>query len=213
MKLSQRERVMVLVGGGIALATVLVTWVLGPVWTRWCAMGDELAPKLEQLAVLRERAAGKDALLVERTRLVRELGVLCPAPPSKPKKSDAAPQEKDDAAAQAKDGAPPPQGGADAEQKRFEAELAKLISGNGGRIKLMTVAKPADALKGLRSYRAVALQVEADTNTEGLFKMLRALEKGRRYMRVDTLKLRHDLSKPDALSVTLQVTAYQRAQT
>ncbi len=75
----------------------------------------------------------------------------------------------------------------------------------------MTTAKPADAVKGLRHYRAVALQVEADTNTEGLFKMLRALEKGERYMRVDSLKLRHDLKKPDALSVTLQVSAYERA--
>ncbi len=81
MKLSQRERVMALVGGGMALATVLVTWVLGPTWSRWSEMGDELAPKMERLSVLRERAAGQDALLAERTRLVRELGVLCPAPP------------------------------------------------------------------------------------------------------------------------------------
>ncbi len=203
MKLSQRERVMALVGGGIALATVLATWVLGPVWSHWCEMGDELAPKMERLAVLRERAAGQDALLAERTRLVRELGVLCPAPPEKPRK-DGAPPEK-------KEGAPPPRPDTAPEQKRFESELAQLIGGNGGRIKLMTTAKPADALKGLRYYRAVALQVEADTNTEGVFKMLKALEKGKRYMRVDSLKLRHDLSKPEAVSVTLQVTAYERA--
>lgn len=195
MKLSQRERVMALVGGGVALATVLVTWVLGPTWSRWSEMGDELAPKMERLSVLRERAAGQDALLAERTRLVRELGVLSPAPPEEPKK----------------EATPPPKPDTAAEQKRFEAELAQLIGRNGGRIKLMTTAKPADAAKGLRHYRAVALQVEADTNTEGLFKMLRALEKGERHMRVDSLKLRHDLKKPDALSVTLQVSAYERA--
>ena len=56
----------------------------------------------------------------------------------------------------------------------------------------------------------VALQADVECNTESLVKLLHALEKGERFARVDDLKIHHEMKKPDALSVTLRILAYER---
>jgi hypothetical protein len=186
-----------LVGGTVAGATVLLFWVVMPTWNSWASMGEELAPKVRELELLCDRAERADSLIARRARLVRELGVLCQW-----QKAEAEPDSGTDA-----------EGGGDEEAEPvrtpIETEIEKIAKGAGARIKLISVAGVPRVGARMRYFRIVSYQLDVETNTGGLFKMLHGLENGPRFMRLESLRLRHDLSKPDAVGATLQVVAYE----
>jgi len=229
MSLSKRERYM-LTGGAVVVAlTVLIAWGTLPLARKWGELGRELEPKLAALALLEERTERHEALLARRSRLVRDVGLLV-EPTEEPEETkqeeepehqagdDAAePEESEDQTGEnAKpDGEEPPRPAEQAEPKpeapALEALLEKAVKEAGGRVKLISARKSPGRSMALQHFEMVALQVETDLSAQSLTKLLHALEKGPRFVRVDELKLHHDFKKPDALGITLSVVAYDRA--
>ena len=96
------------------------------------------------------------------------------------------------------------------ERTAIEAELEKTIKKCGGRIKLMS-AKTAPQAQ-LAYFKPVMLQVDMDAKIDALVKTLHALEKGPRFIRVDSLTINQDAKKPGAMSVSMDLVAYERAE-
>ncbi len=103
----------------------------------------------------------------------------------------------------------PPTRQAKADVPALEALLEKAVKKSGGRVKLISAKKSPRQTLRLKHFKMTVLQVQTDLSVDSLVKLLHALEKGPRFARVDSLKVRHDLKKPGALSVTFEVIAYE----
>lgn len=209
MSLSHRERRLMQVGGIASAVIILVTWVAVPLAREWRRLAQELEPQRKLAAALEERQARRQLLLSRRARLSRLIGTLVPTveagqgPASGPQ--TAGPAAGADAQAGAPAGASPQSKPAPA----FEGELEKAVKSSGGKVKVIS-ARPAPTHgPALRHFRAVILQVESEGDIGSLTRLLHALEKGGRFVRVNSLEVRHDLSKPQAVSVTMEVMAYE----
>ena len=244
MKLSRREKRM-LVGGAIIVALViLVNWIIAPLSRKWAELGKQVAPRLALLETVRSRAERYASLLARRDHLSRQIGSLLePAQPEEPQKKDANPPAPPAAPSEqpAPPAAPPEQKDADtppapppappeqpapvappAEQpapaqpakkdvRSLEAELAKIVGKSGAKIKVVSAKQPPRATERLKFFRMTALRIEAEGNADSLVKMLHALEKGDRFIRIDALKIHQDLKKPGALNLTMEILAYAPA--
>jgi len=263
MKLSQREKRM-LVGGAIIVALViLVNWIIAPLSRKWAELGRQLAPRLALLETVRSRAERHAVLQARQYELSRQIGSLLdsaqsevpqkkdantpPAPPSVPPGPPATPPvlpatppgtpatppalPATPAAPPATPPAPPaapvapptapvappatpPTATAQTPKKdlrSFEAELAKTIGQSGAKINLISAKQPPRPPEALKYFKMTALRVEAEGNTDSLVKMLHALEKGNRFIRIDTLKIHQDVKKPGALNLTMEIVAYAPA--
>ncbi|MCK4375609.1 MAG: hypothetical protein KAX19_09780, partial [Candidatus Brocadiae bacterium] len=78
----------------------------------------------------------------------------------------------------------------------------------GAKIKVVAAKKVPRGSTPLNHFKMVGLQVEAEGNVDSIVKMLHALEKGPRFIRVEQLKIHHDAKKPMAMSVTVEIVAY-----
>ena len=63
MKLSDREKVTVLVGVCVVAATVLIAAIVSPLAGRWHQLGSQLRPELKTVKQLMQRAEKRDNLL------------------------------------------------------------------------------------------------------------------------------------------------------
>jgi hypothetical protein len=220
---------MLIVGGALVGLTVLIAWMVIPLGRKWREMGRQLSPRLETLASLQERAEQRGSLLVRRDRLAKEIGVLVTPPPGAVEETDAEadnqeggekPEEADRDDAEAREQAqekeqepeekeaPEPEKGPQAPE--LEAKLEQTFASAGAEMKLLTVKRVSRF--GLRPehFRMVGFQVETETKIESLVKLLHALEKGPRFMRVDRLRLRHEEGKPGRVSVSMEIVAYEQ---
>jgi len=214
VKLSQREKVMLIGGGSIALVVALTAWLILPLHHRWTDLGRRLEPDLCALETMRERTDRLQHLLARRQRLIREMGRLVEPEPE--------PEQKEEAEQQpgppAEGGKPPntddrseaPEPADKPNGYELEAEVEKVFKECGAGLKLLS-AKRLSRL-GLRpeQYEMIGLQVETETKVESLIKLLHRIEKGQRFMRVDRLKLRHNPGKPLAVTATMELVAYER---
>lgn len=200
-KLSEREKRVVAIGAVAVCLIVLANWVLLPVSRRWAELGDRLEPKIARLDALRERARRYGALMAARRRLVGAMGTLA-APGDKTSGA----KQGEPAASAKQEGKSPPA----AAKTGLEAELEKMAGQAGVAIKGLSAGK-RPARSALKHFRKVALHLQVQGNIDPLIKLLHALEKGERFVRVDAMTLHHDLQKPGELNVTLDLVAYERA--
>ena len=316
MKLNERDRRAVRVGGVLALVVAVVIYIVLPIGRHWVRMGDELEPKLDYVDRLRERVDDQRAMLARRARLVRQMGALAlsagdseagagddkgadeksgvkeespePKPGSKPDEADdssSAPEGKspDDAGpaktpegghegpppekrdvppgeepspeankdgahppgppavgagvgkppeespeavddpAEAKADGPPEPGEAPEKPSgpdKKEAEqgqdtcLATLLEQtakkSGVKLNRLSPKKASGSSKARKYYKPVVLQVAFECDIAALLKMLHALEKGERFVRVNHIQINRDL-KTEKLTGTLDAFAYEPA--
>ena len=219
MKLARREKRTAIIGTAVAALTVLITWVLLPSGREWSALGDQLGPKLRQLRVLQARADGQRALLARRARLIRQVGSLLD--PADARVSSA--QKEDGGSGQTGgEGTKPgentadrtasdPDGAIKAGGQRMEAELEKIFKQCGAKMQLVSPKGVPRGGEPLKYFKMISLRIDGEAQVESLVKTLHALEKGPRLIRVDRLEVHQDLNKPGALSVTLEIAAYEPA--
>jgi len=276
VKISDRDRKTIIVGGIAAVVIVSVFYVILPLKRGWSETGDDLAPKLEQVAQLRDRVEGRDSLLARRNVLVSRLGsLLGPDPstetekPDKPARDSSEPKkDKEEEAAdkpsqnEEETNGNPPEGDAsppepatdtetaESEDKaengdrkgkageteeadqtdqtdrtdqaekaekpdeawsgvRLAAQLERLASKSGVKIKRVSPKKAPGSKQGRKHFTQVMMQVTFECNIDTLIKMLHALEKGDRFIRVERLQLTRNLSKGDTIDASLDVLAYE----
>lgn len=206
MTLTAREKQTVLIGAIVAAVLIGGSVVLAPLARRWGELGGELAPKLERVSALRQRAHRCDLLVARRNRLVRKLGSLLGA------------QATEKGNRPGPTGGPGPGGGPAAPAAQaaelstgaysFAAHLDRVAKSAKVKVKRISTKKRPSGEKGLRHFEPVALQVTAEGNVQALVKLLHGLEKGERLVRVERLNLSQDLKKRGALTITLDVVGY-----
>ena len=209
MKLSRRERHMLIGGAILAALVVFMTWIIVPLSRKWIELGDQLAPRLMRLDAVQSRAEEHGKLLARRARLSRQVGSLLglqlaedpeKKPTGTPAESSGDPSMAPDTAQAAKAGV-----------RSLEVDLEEIAKKSGAKIKLFTAMRAQRHAERLRYFKTIGLHVEAEGNAESLMKMLYSLEKGARFIRIDSLKIHQDLKKPGALSVTMDIGAYAPA--
>jgi hypothetical protein len=204
---------MMTAGAAVAALTVLIMWILLPLAERWSALGARLHPELQALERLEERVARRQALQSRRARLVRQLGYLYP--PSQPAEDDE--QEGAEGPKNTEAGDPEPSeapkqegsGKGTPAPPALEAELEKAAKECGVGVKRISAERNSRASGRGRRLRIRTLRIEAECTMDALVKLLHALEKGPRFVRVESLKVRHDLKKPLAVKVTIEASAYE----
>ncbi len=209
MKLSRRERHMLIGGTVLAGLVILIMWIIVPVRRKWVELGDQLAPKITLLEELRTRAEQHDRLLARRVRLSRKMGsLLGPQPPEDPEKKPAGtpPESSGDPPS-----APETAQAAKASVRSLEVELEEIAKKSGAKINVTSAKKRKRQAQGLKHFRMIALHVEVEGSIESLMKMLHSLDKGARFIRIDSLKIHQDMNKPGALSVSMDIGAYAPA--
>ncbi|MFO8008148.1 MAG: type II secretion system protein GspM [Candidatus Brocadiia bacterium] len=224
MELSKREKWMLKVGGAVAVLTILIAWGVVPLARRWATLGQRLAPQREALAALREKADRREAMLGTRARLVRRLGTLTAREPEgEGNEGDRKPDQEGghsgDAPEKPQPGGdvarneigPPPDRVQKGGRGEFQAQIERVFQESGAPLKVLSATRASAMGVRLEHFRVVAYQVETETNVESLIKILHAMEKGPRFVRVDRLKVRHPLEQPRAVSVTMEIVAYERA--
>ena len=200
MKLSGRERYMMIGGAIIAGAVIVINWIALPFYRSWAELGEKLAPKLALLEELEERVDKRDALLARRARLSRQMGSLLGG--KKVEKGNSGGNPGPDSKG----------GGSSAPNPRsLEVEVAEMAKKSGAKLQLVYSKKPSRKARKLKYFREVALHVEASGKMESVTKMLHKLEKGDRLIRVDTLELHRKPDGRSPVNVTLEIAAYTTA--
>ncbi len=208
MRLSSRDRRVLAAGAIVVSLIVLVRWVVAPALGQWGQMGQELAPKLGLLEAFEARLDRREALLKRRSRLVREVGsLLGPVAEEAPKEGDAPPQGAEEEAGEA--GSP---AGEPPAPPALEAEVARIAKESKVQVKLVSARKSPRSTVALSHFQTAAVRVEAECQVEAMTKMLHALEKGERFVRIESLKLHQDLKKPGKLGVTMELAVYLPAR-
>ncbi len=283
MNLTRKEKTTVITGGIVVGLTILIAGVVAPFARKWSDIGSRLAPKLERVEALTERARKQEALLARRRRLVSRLGSLLgteasaakasgkpspkQAPPAKspePKAASETPgveiaqvkpeskaepegkQPEDEAESKATPGKPssepepskendekgkpdsavaskgkpeakPPAKKEAKEAKKsaaapkFAAYLAQTAKKSGVKVKEIKPKRESRGRKRAKYFSTAALQIKFEGSIQNLNKLLHALEKGNRLVRIEQLQLRRDLKKGNTLTVTLDVVGYDAA--
>ncbi len=194
MTLQRREKVVLIVGGAVAGLLVLVLFVLTPLVERWCDLGSQLGPKLVLVKELRNLASQRETLLARRNRYIRSLGYLVePEAPGTGKSNNSKPNPPKPRAASA---------------LSLAAYLDQTTKKAGVKIKNIKPKKLTASQKDRKYFRASTVQVTFDTKLQSLLKLLHALEKGERLIRIEDINLRRDLKKGDTVSVTLDIVGY-----
>ena len=133
----------------------------------------------------------------------KEISDKSEAGPEKPDTSEM-PEEKPKAEeAKAAKPAAPPSG------ISLATHLERIAKKSGVKIKKVTQRKPSACWKGNRYFKAVGLQIGFEANIQSLIKLLHALEKGARLVRVEQAEFRRDLKKGQNIRVTLYVVGYE----
>ena len=99
--------------------------------------------------------------------------------------------------------APPPPSVAVAAYVERQAKAADI------RLNSITPTTPARSYKEGKSLTPVGLQVSMETSTAALVKLLHALEKGNRLIRIEQVDIRRDIKKGPNVTVTLYIVGYE----
>ncbi len=231
MNLTGREKKAAVIGAIIVGLVVLYAYVVAPLARAWSWRGNDLKPRLRQITELRERARRQGSLVRTRNVLVSRLGALtCPEDLAVQKRPDAAMPGSGESAADAEGGNPgetekepsPAEETADPAAVAVEqnsgtgssgvclaAHLERIAKTSGVNIKRISPRKRASAGKSNKHFGAVALKVNIESNIENLIKLLYAIEKGERLIRVESIQLRRDLKKGGNVATTLDVVGYE----
>jgi hypothetical protein len=105
-----------------------------------------------------------------------------------------------------KAGSPKPEPPASSTLAGYVEQQAKK---SGATVKRITPKKSSAAFKGTKRFHAVTLQVSFECNVQNLVEMLKALEKGERFVRIDQFQLKRDLAGGDKLDVTMDLHSYE----
>lgn len=223
MIFTKREKRTALVMAAFGTAVLAFYYLALPLRNRWMTLGDELKPRIQYMERLRARAESQNALLARRDELARKLGTLDgsetqpaaganPAPgpsappggPAKASANSAAPQQPGKAAAThqtpRKDAPRPP---------ALTTYVERQANSAGIRLNNMVLANPAHCCKDGRAFAPVGLQTSMETTTPALIKLLHALEKGGRLVRVEQMDIRRDIKKGQNMTVTLYLVGYE----
>ena len=87
--------------------------------------------------------------------------------------------------------------------------LERLAKKSGVKLNKVTPRKPSRRCKGDKHIGPVGLTIGFEANIQSLIKLLHALEKGERLVRVEQAEFRRDLKKPQNIQVTLYVVGYE----
>jgi hypothetical protein len=207
------------VGGSVAVATILVVWVLMPLYRQWSSSGSEIVAVMTRLEEMQSSISLREALMAERSRLIRKVGWLVEPRPANPEEEGG-------------DEGPVPEEGSDGSRDKspnhsessgeettakpktgFEADIAKAASQSGVNLKsVVSTQRRGGDKRSLRYFEIVTLKLEAECEAASLVKLLHVLEKGPRLVRVEKLALRHEEGKPGMVSFNLEVAAYERTE-
>lgn len=105
-----------------------------------------------------------------------------------------------------KAGSPKPEPPASSTLAGYVEQHAKK---SGATVKRITPKKSSAAFKGSKRFHAVTLQVSFECTVQNLVEMLKALEKGERFVRIDQFQLKRDLAGGDKLDVTMDLHSYE----
>ncbi|MCC6487648.1 MAG: hypothetical protein IT364_09125 [Candidatus Hydrogenedentes bacterium] len=117
---------------------------------------------------------------------------------------------------QPKDEAPKPEGPKEQAPKTAAPgnnTLAGYVEQNakkaGATVKRITPKKNAAAFSKAKHFHPVTLQVSLECSIQNLVEILKALEKGERFVRVDQFQLKRDLAGGDKIEVTMDLHSYE----
>ncbi len=120
------------------------------------------------------------------------------------KQDDAVSGEKPDAAV-AKEGAAPAK---PVDDVRLSVQLERIAGKSGMKIKRLVPKTRRSGSGKYKHFTREVLQVSVEGSTENFMKMLHAIEKGGRFMRIESVQIRRDIAKGSQLNVTLDVMGY-----
>ena len=184
-------------------------------------VGSALEPKVLLLERLEKRANAQNALIARRDSLARELGTVtgrpAPAgpdqsvpPAARPPAAEKPVQSKPAAsgstgpgAAPSAPGAPPAHAISVAAYVERQANTAKI------RFNSLTPFTSALGYRGGKSLTSAGVVVTLDTTTPALVRLLYALEKGDRLMRIESMEIHRDLKKGQNVTATLHIVGYE----
>ena len=121
---------------------------------------------------------------------------------------------------QPKDGAPKPEGPKDQGPKVSAPgsnTLAGYVEQNakkaGATVKRITPKKHATAARDTERFHPVTLQVSLECSLQNLVDLLKALEKGEHFVKVDQFQLKRDAAGGDKIEVTMDLHSYEAEAT
>jgi hypothetical protein len=88
--------------------------------------------------------------------------------------------------------------------------LERIAKTSGVKIKQISPKSGSRSGKSNKHFNAVALKITIESNIESLIKLLHAIEKGERLVRVEQIRLRRDLKK-GSVATTIDVVGYEAA--
>lgn len=137
-----------------------------------------------------------------------------PGPPEAVKADSGKPEPPKDG--QPKEEAPKPEGSKDQAPKAAAPgsnTLAGYVEQNakkaGATVKRITPKKDTAAFRNPKRFHPVTLQVSIECSIQNLVEMLKALEKGERFVKVDQLQLKRDQAGGDKIEVTMDLHSYE----
>jgi len=102
-----------------------------------------------------------------------------------------------------------PEAGRPSSGVSLAAHLERTAEKSGVKIERISPKRQSRGRRGTRHFNSVALQVRLESNVQNLIKLLHALEKGERFVRVEQIQLRRDLKKGDNMQVSLDIVGYE----
>lgn len=87
--------------------------------------------------------------------------------------------------------------------------IERQANAAGIRVNSITPTTPSRSCKEGKSFTPVGLQVNMETMSPALIKLLRALEKGDRFIRIEHADIRHDIKKGQNVTATLYIVGYE----
>ena len=221
MILTNREKRTISIAAGGGAAVLLIYFVGLPLWNRWTALGAALEPKVLLLEKLQERAKAQNALLVRRDALAQALGAVegraAPSGPAQSAPPSASPPagenptkpSKPATSGPAGPGAAPASPGAPPHAVTLAAYIERQASAAGIRFNSVTPFTPAHSYKGGKSLAPAGVVVTLETATPAFLRLLYALEKGDRLVRVETMEIHRDIKKGSSITATLHLVGYE----
>jgi hypothetical protein len=216
----EKRTVRIAAGGG---AAVLLIYFAGlPFWNRWTALGAALEPKVLLLERLEERANAQNALLARRDELARELGAVegrpapagpaqCAPPSARPPAAEKPDQSKPAASGPTGPGAAATSPDAPPHAVSVAAYVERQAGTVGIRFNSVTPFTPTPGYRGGKSLAPAGVVVTLETAMPALLRLLYALEKGDRLMRVEKMEIHRDLKKGPNIMATLHLVGYEAA--
>jgi hypothetical protein len=91
---------------------------------------------------------------------------------------------------------------------RLAAYLEETAAKSGVTIKKVANRKAAGGPGAKKYFRPASLQMTMEGKIDGVIKMIHALEKGDRFVRIDQIEFRRDV-KADQVAVNLDISGYE----